>query len=189
MCVFQATYDPSQGYSPQPIEISHMALSRELQVWWHWSLDRPSYLLHTLLFDHVFFSSFNFSFAQSMAEQLAENYHNTWGRKKKMELQSKGQRSFCSGGKKREDIDYRITSHLSLLVKLMATLCVLTVCRRRRPPFACTLWHPDSKGEGTRQGKGSRASQISSTQWICSHQVKGKVIEVIKLKKQLNMYG
>uniref|UniRef100_A0A674D9Z6 Ryanodine receptor 1 n=1 Tax=Salmo trutta TaxID=8032 RepID=A0A674D9Z6_SALTR len=53
----QATYDPSQGYSPQPIEISHMALSRELQ---------------------------------SMAEQLAENYHNTWGRKKKMELQSKG---------------------------------------------------------------------------------------------------
>ncbi|XP_071024256.1 ryanodine receptor 1-like isoform X2 [Oncorhynchus clarkii lewisi] len=53
----QATYDPSHGYSPQPIEISHTALSRELQ---------------------------------SMAEQLAENYHNTWGRKKKMELQSKG---------------------------------------------------------------------------------------------------
>uniref|UniRef100_A0A3Q3BSM2 Ryanodine receptor 1a (skeletal) n=1 Tax=Kryptolebias marmoratus TaxID=37003 RepID=A0A3Q3BSM2_KRYMA len=45
------------GYSPQPIDISHMALSRDLQ---------------------------------SMAEQLAENYHNTWGRKKKLELQSKG---------------------------------------------------------------------------------------------------
>ena len=30
-------------------------------------------------------------FLQSMAEQLAENYHNTWGRKKKMELMSKGQ--------------------------------------------------------------------------------------------------
>lgn len=29
-------------------------------------------------------------FEQSMAEQLAENYHNTWGRKKKLELQSKG---------------------------------------------------------------------------------------------------
>ncbi|KAG9348369.1 hypothetical protein JZ751_002104, partial [Albula glossodonta] len=53
----QATYDPSHGYSPQPIDISGMALSRELQ---------------------------------SMAEQLAENYHNTWGRKKKMELQAKG---------------------------------------------------------------------------------------------------
>uniref|UniRef100_A0A3Q4GHR2 Ryanodine receptor 1 n=1 Tax=Neolamprologus brichardi TaxID=32507 RepID=A0A3Q4GHR2_NEOBR len=53
----QATYDPSHGYSPQPIDISGMALSRELQ---------------------------------SMAEQLAENYHNTWGRKKKLELQSKG---------------------------------------------------------------------------------------------------
>lgn len=25
-----------------------------------------------------------------MAEQLAENYHNTWGRKKKIELQAKG---------------------------------------------------------------------------------------------------
>lgn len=25
-----------------------------------------------------------------MAEQLAENYHNTWGRKKKMDLQAKG---------------------------------------------------------------------------------------------------
>uniref|UniRef100_A0A8C1G5K8 Ryanodine receptor 1a (skeletal) n=1 Tax=Cyprinus carpio TaxID=7962 RepID=A0A8C1G5K8_CYPCA len=53
----QATYDPSHGYSPQPIDISGMTLSRELQ---------------------------------SMAEQLAENYHNTWGRKKKMELQTKG---------------------------------------------------------------------------------------------------
>lgn len=28
--------------------------------------------------------------SQSMAEQLAENYHNTWGRKKKLELQAKG---------------------------------------------------------------------------------------------------
>uniref|UniRef100_A0A8C5BBS0 Ryanodine receptor 1 n=1 Tax=Gadus morhua TaxID=8049 RepID=A0A8C5BBS0_GADMO len=47
----------SHGYNPQPIDITAMALSRELQ---------------------------------SMAEQLAENYHNTWGRKKKMELMSKG---------------------------------------------------------------------------------------------------
>ncbi|XP_031429541.1 ryanodine receptor 1b isoform X8 [Clupea harengus] len=53
----QATYDPSHGYTPQPIDVSSMGLSRELQ---------------------------------SMAEQLAENYHNTWGRKKKMDLQSKG---------------------------------------------------------------------------------------------------
>ncbi|XP_076875611.1 ryanodine receptor 1 isoform X2 [Brachyhypopomus gauderio] len=53
----QATYDPSHGYSPQPIDVSGMTLSRELQ---------------------------------SMAEQLAENYHNTWGRKKKMDLHAKG---------------------------------------------------------------------------------------------------
>lgn len=29
---YQATYDPSHGYSPQPIDISGMGLSRELQV-------------------------------------------------------------------------------------------------------------------------------------------------------------
>lgn len=28
----QATYDPSHGYNPQPIDIGGMALSRELQV-------------------------------------------------------------------------------------------------------------------------------------------------------------
>lgn len=33
-----------------------------------------------------------------MAEQLAENYHNTWGRKKKLELQSKGNISFLEKG-------------------------------------------------------------------------------------------
>lgn len=34
---------------------------------------------------------------QSMAEQLAENYHNTWGRKKKLELQAKGKRVSLRG--------------------------------------------------------------------------------------------
>lgn len=29
--------------------------------------------------------------SQAMAEQLAENYHNTWGRKKKQELEAKGE--------------------------------------------------------------------------------------------------
>ncbi|XP_061298668.1 ryanodine receptor 1-like [Pezoporus flaviventris] len=54
----QATYDPSHGYSPQPVDLSGVTLSRELQA---------------------------------MAEQLAENYHNTWGRKKKLELEAKAQ--------------------------------------------------------------------------------------------------
>ncbi|KAH1181027.1 hypothetical protein KIL84_001961, partial [Mauremys mutica] len=53
----KATYDPSHGYNPQPIDLSGVTLSRELQA---------------------------------MAEQLAENYHNTWGRKKKQELEAKG---------------------------------------------------------------------------------------------------
>lgn len=42
-----------------------------------------SYKLIPLIFVHCISE-------QSMAEQLAENYHNTWGRKKKLELQSKG---------------------------------------------------------------------------------------------------
>ncbi|XP_075692372.1 ryanodine receptor 1 isoform X2 [Rhinoderma darwinii] len=54
----QATYDPTvQTFSPTPIDLTGLTLSRELQ---------------------------------SMAEQLAENYHNTWGRKKKHELEAKG---------------------------------------------------------------------------------------------------
>lgn len=32
--------------------------------------------------------------SQAMAEQLAENYHNTWGRKKKQELEAKGE-GYC----------------------------------------------------------------------------------------------
>uniref|UniRef100_A0A8C5WZH8 Ryanodine receptor 1 n=1 Tax=Laticauda laticaudata TaxID=8630 RepID=A0A8C5WZH8_LATLA len=55
--VSQTAYDPSHGYNPQPLDLSIVTLSRELQA---------------------------------MAEQLAENYHNTWGRKKKLELESKG---------------------------------------------------------------------------------------------------
>jgi hypothetical protein len=31
---------------------------------------------------------------QAMAEQLAENYHNTWGRKKKQELEAKGKDNY-----------------------------------------------------------------------------------------------
>ncbi|XP_074985826.1 ryanodine receptor 3 isoform X13 [Caretta caretta] len=50
---------PSQGngYSPTPLDLSNVVLSRELQ---------------------------------GMVEVVAENYHNIWARKKKMELESKG---------------------------------------------------------------------------------------------------
>lgn len=61
-----------------------MALSRELQVYYLYSFNiRHS---ETLVID----SFLMFPSVQSMAEQVAENYHNTWGRKKKMELQGKG---------------------------------------------------------------------------------------------------
>ncbi|KAG7259122.1 LOW QUALITY PROTEIN: hypothetical protein CRUP_027105 [Coryphaenoides rupestris] len=79
----QATYDPSHGYNPQPIDITGMALSRELQATYdpsHGYNPQPIDITGMALSREL----------QSMAEQLAENYHNTWGRKKKMELQSKG---------------------------------------------------------------------------------------------------
>lgn len=81
--LFQATYDPSHGYSPQPIDITHMALSRDLQV-------GQLKINTTDLISHILVNIPHVQCLQSMAEQLAENYHNTWGRKKKMELQSKG---------------------------------------------------------------------------------------------------
>lgn len=33
---------------------------------------------------------------QSMAELLAENYHNIWAKKKKLELEAKGTSQICS---------------------------------------------------------------------------------------------
>lgn len=43
-----------------------------------------------LSYNFILFKLVLYTSEQSMAEQLAENYHNTWGRKKKLELQSKG---------------------------------------------------------------------------------------------------
>ncbi|XP_041105563.1 ryanodine receptor 2-like [Polyodon spathula] len=53
----QISIDTAHGYSPQPIDMSNVTLSRDLY---------------------------------SMAELLAENYHNIWAKKKKLELEAKG---------------------------------------------------------------------------------------------------
>lgn len=91
----QATYDPSHGYNPQPIDIGGMALSRELQVCIFPSVFARIGLIFWLdVCQEPNCSIYLFPLSvQSMAEQLAENYHNTWGRKKKLELQSKGKSS------------------------------------------------------------------------------------------------
>lgn len=36
-----------------------------------------------------------FFYPQAMAEQLAENYHNAWAKRKKLELESRGTKSQC----------------------------------------------------------------------------------------------
>lgn len=116
------------------------------------------------------------SFSQSMAEQLAENYHNTWGRKKRMELQSKGERSLTAENKVRTQ---QSTGNWLIAI----SVCISAACRRRHPPFASTLRHPDGKRKGSRSRKGSWAPQISSTQWICCHKVKRKLIVFINLER------
>ncbi|TNN62823.1 Ryanodine receptor 2 [Liparis tanakae] len=53
----QQSFDGSPAFSPRPIDMSNVTLSRDMQ---------------------------------SMAELLAENYHNIWARKQKLELEAKG---------------------------------------------------------------------------------------------------
>lgn len=52
LTLYKATYDPSHGYSPQPIDITHMALSRDLQVHLqisHWSVQKVNLIdIHSL---------------------------------------------------------------------------------------------------------------------------------------------
>lgn len=36
------------------------------------------------------YKRYNIYFLQAMAEMMAENYHNIWAKKKKMELEAKG---------------------------------------------------------------------------------------------------
>lgn len=90
----QATYDPSHGYSPQPVDLSGVTLSRELQVSVPMCVSPampPPLPPHQLRPpSHLIVSP-----PQAMAEQLAENYHNTWGRKKKQELEAKGEHPPC----------------------------------------------------------------------------------------------
>ncbi|XP_030196348.1 ryanodine receptor 2 isoform X3 [Gadus morhua] len=55
--VSQLSFEGAPGFSPRPIDMSNVTLSRDLH---------------------------------SMAELLAENFHNTWAKKKKMEMEAKG---------------------------------------------------------------------------------------------------
>lgn len=93
---------------------------------------------------------------QSMAEQLAENYHNTWGRKKKMELQSKG-----------KDI-----SKKKYLPHCKGVWSFFFFLRRRwNPSSSGPLWHPDSKRKGPRPREGVRAAEVPAAEWIRCHEV------------------
>lgn len=76
---------------------------------------------------------------QSMAEQLAENYHNTWGRKKKLELQAKGELGFLRGCSENKNMNCfpEVWQHFYSY-------------RRWNSSSAGALWHSDGKGKGTR---------------------------------------
>lgn len=78
------SFDGDLGFSPRPTDISNITLSRELQV------GSPQKAFPAIFF---FFPESTrdceVSF-QSLAELLAENYHNIWARKKKGDLEAKG---------------------------------------------------------------------------------------------------
>lgn len=57
-----------------------------------------------------------------MAEQLAENYHNAWAKRKKLELESRGTLSLCQ-----QPPDYRSLLHFCTRVHLIMYLTHLHV--------------------------------------------------------------
>lgn len=80
-CVLQRSIEGAHGFCPQPVDMSNVTLSRDLHV--SDATHRKSLMRERVWCDPVFVF-------QSMAELLAENYHNIWAQKKKLELESKG---------------------------------------------------------------------------------------------------
>lgn len=139
------------GFSPAPMDLHNVTLSRELQVGFHLSLGwccptcpgsvpyNRSYSFfvwntneNEMLNENVqsVWRALVLVFVQGMVEVVAENYHNIWAKKKKTELISKGLQTD--------------TEHFTW------TICEKSLCftliwpdRRRDPPTAGALWYPD----------------------------------------------
>jgi len=92
----QLSFEGASAFIPRPVDVSNVTLSRDMQVKYIISLytqkestnaldksfDLQSIIQPCMMIIIVLL--------QSMAELLAENYHNIWARKKKMELEAKG---------------------------------------------------------------------------------------------------
>lgn len=83
-CLLQRSIEGAHGFSPRPVDMSNVTLSRDLHV--SAALHTPTPALPGLLFE----TPYCVCVLQTMAELLAENYHNIWAQKKKLELESKG---------------------------------------------------------------------------------------------------
>lgn len=83
-----------------------------------------------------------------MTEQLAENYHNAWAKKKKLELESTGKAYLL----------FRSTEQPTT-----TTMCLTRFHFRRGWPFyACALRHSDCQREEQIQRKSPGCPQIPS---------------------------
>lgn len=89
-CVLQLSIEGAHGFSPRPVDMSNVTLSRDLHV----SDDNntSSFTVPNTLF----ITYMCVCVLQTMAELLAENYHNIWAQKKKLELESKGVFTSCA---------------------------------------------------------------------------------------------
>lgn len=120
--------------------ISHTWLFQETYMYGWISLNPVCYNLNIWSVFEVYIC------LQSMAEQLAENYHNTWGRKKKLELQAKGDFLFFSGW----NLDMQEMRDVVFPHFLQEFWLWFCLCRRWNTSSAGALWYSDSKGKGTR---------------------------------------
>ncbi len=88
-CVLQCSIEGAHGFSPRPVDMSNVTLSRDLHVSEPHINNTSGFTVHIYICVCV-------CVLQTMAELLAENYHNIWAQKKKLELESKGVFTSCA---------------------------------------------------------------------------------------------
>lgn len=129
----QATYDPSHGYSPQPIDISGMTLSRELQV---------------CIFLSIFHSTPDFSVCQGFIMNkliwlpfACSLWQSNWLRT--ITTPGGGRRNWSSKLKVTTDYTSSLLSWAAVVFRPLYPKMTWASVRWWHPPFACALWHLD----------------------------------------------
>lgn len=121
-------------FNPAPQDLENVILSREIQASVNQIVKNNTYCINCVLN--------RWTFQQAMVETVAENYHNIWAKKKKKELDSKGDAFLLQ----------KVCLAQSCLrcPRCIDSLCVV-IERRRKSSIVGTVRHVDSEGEVQRQ--------------------------------------